>query len=157
MKTLTIGLFVLVLVVTVGCGGRSGEGPESAGPATGPQSAKPASTVETKPVPGEAEHTFSLSVPFESVALTQGEEESVRIGILRGENFSEEVAIDVSGLPAGVTVTDAVITPGSTGVTLTFKAASDAALGDFTAKVTGHTASSGDDFSKEIEVTVAQK
>ena len=37
------------------------------------------------------------------------------------------------------------------------KVASDAALGDFTVKVTGRTASSGPDFSEEFMMTVAQK
>lgn len=115
--------------------------------------------VVEKPIPGEADKTFSLSVPFESVGLTQGEEKSVLIGINRGENFREEVTIEVSDLPTGVTLatTDPSITHGSTDATLKFKAASDAALGDFTVKVKGHTASSGADFTKELKMTVAKK
>jgi len=38
-----------------------------------------------------------------------------------------------------------------------FKAASDAALGEFMVKVKGHTASSGADFTKEFKMTVAEK
>ena len=56
-------------------------------------------------------------------------------------------------VPSSVRKSD---TPGSVGVDLTLKAAGDAALGDFTAKITGQTASSGDDFSKEIKFTVSQ-
>jgi hypothetical protein len=37
------------------------------------------------------------------------------------------------------------------------KAAPDAAVGDFTFKVTGLTTSSGADFSKEVNLTVSQK
>jgi uncharacterized membrane protein len=112
-----------------------------------------------KPIAGEADKTFSLSVPFESVGLKQGEEKSVLIGINRGENFREEVAIEVSDLPTGVSLatTDPSISHGSTDATLKFKAAGDAALGDFTVKVTGHTASSGADFTKEFKMTVAKK
>ncbi len=98
-------------------------------------------------------------MPFEAVTLTQGEEQTVLIGINRGQNFAEQVAIEVSGLPSGVTVetTDLAIEPGIRDVTLVLKAADDAALGDFTAELTGHTASSGADFSKEFKITVAEK
>ena len=65
----------------------------------------------------------------------------------------------MTGLPDGVTLetVDPVIKHGSPDVTLMLKAASDASLGTFTVKVTGHTASSGGDFSKEFKVIVAQK
>lgn len=81
------------------------------------------------------------------------------IGIDRGENFREQVAIKLSGLPEGVTLetNDAVIEHGATDATLMLKAAGDAALGDFTVKVTGHTASSGADFTNDFKMTVAQK
>jgi len=159
MKNLFIGLCVLALVAATSCNRSAPEKQEAAAPAARQSPEKAVQTVAKKPIAGEAEHTFSLSVPFESVTLTQGERESVRIGINRGQNFGEEVTIKVTGLPAGVTVETAnpVIKYGSTDVTLTLKAASDAALGDFTANVTGYTASSSDDFSKEIKITVAQK
>lgn len=81
------------------------------------------------------------------------------IGINRGEDFREEVAIEVSGLPQGVTLETGtpVIKQGDTDAALMLKAAPDAALGDFTIKVKGQTASSGADFSKEVKLTVAQK
>ena len=81
------------------------------------------------------------------------------IGISRGENFREEVAIQVSGLPTGVTLemADPSIKHGGTDATLLFKASSDAAVGDFTVKVIGHTASSGADSTKEFKMTVAAK
>ena len=105
---------------------------------------------------GEADRTFSLSVPFESVALTRGAEKSMLIGINRGENFREDVTIKVSNLPQGVTLetVDPVIESSETDATLMLKAAADAALGDFTFEVKGHTASSRADFSKEVKVTV---
>jgi uncharacterized membrane protein len=159
MKKVFMSLCVLALVTATGCGRTTLEGKDAAKPASSRTSAEAVPTVAKKPVAGEAEHTFSLSVPFESVALAQGGEESVRIGINRGENFGEQVEIKVSGLPKGVTVEpkEPVITQGNTGVDLMLKAASDAALGDFTAKVTGRTASSGADFSKEFKLTVSQK
>ncbi len=175
MKTLAIGVCAFVMFAAFGCNNSTPE--RSKATASTEKPAQPVTTVKKpvvekpiagdadkkpvveKPIAGEADRTFSLSVPFESVALTQGEEKSVLIGINRGENFSEEVAIEVSDLPTGVTLatTDPSITHGSTDATLKFKAASDAALGDFTVKLTGHTASSSADFTKEFKMTVAEK
>jgi uncharacterized membrane protein len=159
MKTLSLGLCVVMLAAAAGCSESVPQGPEAAAPAPHPQPTQPVQVVVKKPVASEAEHAFSLSVPFESITLVQGAEEAVRIGINRGVNFGEEVAVSVTGLPAGVAVEadQPVITQGETGVTLKLKAASDAALGDFTARVTGRTASSGADFSKEIKLTVSPK
>ncbi len=153
MKTLTLGLMALLLATATSCGRSSPEVEVTAKPAA------PVETTAMKPIAGEADRTFSLSVPFESVSLTQGGEAAVRIGINRGQNFAEEVALKLSGLPMGVTLDtkDPVITQGSTGVALLLKADADAALGDFTVKVTGHTASSAADFSEEIKINVAQK
>ncbi len=158
MKMLCVGLFVLTLASAAGCTQNATEVPEAAAPPVLRPSAEAVQTVVKRPIAGEASGTFSLSVPFESVSLTQGEDTPVRIGINRGEDFGEQVALELSGLPAGVSVetADPVIKHGSTGVTITLKAAGDAALGDFTIKVTGHTASSGDDFSEEFKLTVAQ-
>jgi hypothetical protein len=189
MKTLAIGVCALVMFAAVGCNESTPERskatasteksaqpvttvnkPVVANPIADDADKKPVvekpiaddsdmKPVVEKPIAGEAEKTFSLSVPFESVALTQGDEKSVLIGINRGENFREEVAIEVSDLPTGVTLatTDPSISHGSTDATLKFKAAGDAALGDFTVKVTGRTASSGADFTKEFKMTVAKK
>lgn len=164
MKTFAIGVCACVMFAAVGCNNSDPE--DSKATATTEQPAQPVTVMKPvieepgieETIAGETDMTFSLSVPFESVALTQGEEKSVLIGINRGENFREEVAIEVSGLPEGVTLetTDPSIKHGSTDATLMFKAASDAALGDFTAKVTGNTASSGADFTKEFKMTVAE-
>jgi uncharacterized membrane protein len=161
MKTLLVGLIMLAPFAAVGCSKSAPESPKATAtaPAAREQQTNPEATVAMKPIIGEAENTFSLSVPFESVVLAQGEEKAVRIGINRGENFREQVAIKMAELPMGVTLetADPVIKQGSTEVTLMLKAASDAALGDFTFTVTGHTASSGADFSKEIKLTVSKR
>lgn len=156
MKTFFAGALVLTLVGAAGCTSSSTEGPQGTAPAT---SEKPAPTVVKKPIAGEASGTFNLSVPFESIELRQGEEKDMELGINRGEDFGEEVEIEVSGLPAGVTVenSEPVIAHGAEGVTLKLKATSDAALGDFTAEVTGRTLSSGADFSKDFKLSVAPK
>jgi uncharacterized membrane protein len=160
MKTLSVALLVLTLLGAVGCTQNASEGPgATTPPAIREQSAKPVVTEAEKPIAGEADSTFSLTVPFEAVTLTQGEQQPVLVGINRGQNFAEQVTIKVSGLPAGVTLetADPAIEPGSTDVTLILKAAADASLGDFTAELTGQTASSGADFSKEFKITVAEK
>ena len=159
MKSFFVGLFVLTLAVAVGCMESSSDGPQTVAQPNREPSNEPVKVVAEKPIAGEADKTFSLSAPFESVTLTQGEEQSLLIGINRGENFREEVALEVSGLPQGVTLetADPSIQQGEVEAPLVLKAAPDAALGDFTIKVTGHTASSGADFSKEVKLTVAQK
>jgi len=153
MKKLTLSLSALLLATAAGCGQSSPEVQKTAKPAG------PVETTAMKPIAGEADRTFSLSVPFEAVSLTQGGEADVKIGINRGQDFAEEVALKLSDLPMGVTLDtkDPKITQGSTAVTLLLKADADAALGDFTVKVTGHTASSSADSSEEIKLKVAQK
>ncbi len=186
MKRLFLNLCVLTLASMAGCGSSTDDRQDSTRPASdrrasdgvtasetaAEEKASSESAKEDKEVDaakgkpseakeseaGEAERTFSLSVPFESVALTQGEDVSVRIGINRGTNFGEEVEIEVTGLPKGVSVEsdEPTIEQGSTGLDLTFKATGDAALGDFTAKVTGRTESSTSDFTEEIKLIVSQ-
>jgi hypothetical protein len=159
MKTFVIGLLLLTLAVAVGCTESSSDGPQAVAPRESEQQKEPVKVVAKKPIAGEADKTFSLSIPFESVTLTQGEQKSMLIGINRGENFREEVKIEVTDLPQGVTLETAkpVIKQGDTDAALMLKASPDAALGDFTIKVTGQTASSGADFSKEVKLTVAKQ
>ncbi|MEQ8789335.1 MAG: hypothetical protein RIC55_23780 [Pirellulaceae bacterium] len=167
MKSLFAIVALISLVAAVGCSKSEPQTPAVTANAPDkprqPADAKPVVAkkpiVAEKPIAGEADKTFSLSVPFDSIELTQGEQQAVLIGINRGTDFRERVAIEVTGLPAGVTLetADPVIEHGSSDVTLMFKAAADASLGDFTVKVTGRTSSSGADFTKEFKVIVAQK
>ncbi len=159
MKMSFVSLFVVTLVTLVGCSESSSRTPVATARGTEDQSAEPVRTVVNKPIIGESDEAFSLSVPLESVSLTQGQEQSVLIEINRGVDFREEVAIDVSGLPEGVTLVtaDPVIKQNGTDATLMFKAAGDAAMGEFTVKLTGHTSNSGAESTKELTMTVAQK
>jgi len=110
------------------------------------------------PVYGEADNTFNLSVPRMSTTLHQGETKDVTIGIERGKNFDQDVALKVAEGPTGVTADFAspVIKHGDSEAKLTFKAADDASLGDFTVKVTGHPAK-GADATIDFKITVAKK
>jgi uncharacterized membrane protein len=107
----------------------------------------------------QPEDTFTLTVPTFSVKVKQGESKEVKIGIKKGKNFDEDVALKVEGLPKGVTLDPAepVIKHGDKEVKLTVKAADDASLGDFTVKLTGHPEKEGGDATNKFNLTVQQK
>jgi hypothetical protein len=140
------GFLVLGLVAFTGCNQGTPGGPGAAD-----KGAK-------KSVYGQADDTFSLSVPTLSTTLKQGETTEGSIGIKRGKNFDEAVTVALIDLPSGVTFASdtPVIKPGDTEVQFTLKAGDDAALGDFTVKVTGHPAK-GPDATNEFKISVAKK
>ena len=86
-----------------------------------------------------------------------GETKTLSIGIKRGNNFQEDVTLKFADVPQGVTVDPAspVIKQGETETKITLKAATDASLGDFTIKLTGHP-TKGSDASHEFKITVAK-
>jgi hypothetical protein len=140
------GFLLLALVAFTGCNqGTPG------GPGTTDKTAK-------KPIYGEADETFNLSVPMLSTTLKQGDKTEGSIGIKRGKNFDEEVTLAFTDLPKGVTADPAspVIKPTDTEVKVTFQGADDASLGDFTVQVTGHPTKGGDATNK-FTLTVAKK
>jgi hypothetical protein len=107
---------------------------------------------------GQTENTFSLSVPTLATKLKQGESKIVTIGIKRGKNFDEDVALKCENLPQGVTIEPATteIKHGDSETKVTVKAAPDAAVGTFTVKVTGHPAK-GPDATNELKLTIEKK
>ena len=146
MKTLFAGLLLVVFVAFTGCnlGTRGGPG------ATNPNA--------SKPLYGQSDDTFNLSVPSLSTALKQGETKAASIGIKRGTNFDEKVTLKFASMPKGVTLDPAspVINRGETEAKVAFTAADDASLGDFTIQVTGHP-TKGVDASNELMITVAKR
>jgi hypothetical protein len=139
------GVLVIALVAFTGCNPGTPGGPGT--------------TDKTKkPVYGEADKTFNLSVPMLSTTLKQGDKTEGSIGIKRGKNFDEEVTLAFTDLPKGVTADPAspVIKPTDTEVKVTFQGADDASLGDFTVQVTGHPTKGGDATNK-FTLTVAKK
>jgi uncharacterized membrane protein len=106
----------------------------------------------------QEEDTFRLTVPTFSTKIKQGESKEVTIGIKRGKNFDEDVALKVEGLPKGITLEPAepAIKHGDKDVKLTVKAAADASLGDFTVKLTGHPEKGGD-ATNEFKLTIQAK
>jgi len=143
---LAVGLFA-----AIGCDTHSTPG--GPGATTGPNTGS-----AHKPLVGQADDTFTLSTPTLSTSIKQGEAKTVKISIKRGKNFSEDVALKLDGMPKGVTAEPAnpQIKHGEDETAVAFKAADDAALGDFTIKVTGHP-SKGGDATSEFKITVTKK
>jgi hypothetical protein len=102
--------------------------------------------------------TFTMSMPFWTTALKQGETKAVSIAISREKQFDQDVTLKFDGLPKGITVepAGAVIKNGEPEAKFVIKAADDAALGDFTVMVTGHPVK-GADATHEFKFTVAKK
>jgi len=106
----------------------------------------------------QPEDTFTLSVPTLSTKFKQGEAKEITIGIKRGKNLDQDVALKLDGLPSGVTADPAAptIKKSEKEAKINLKAANDAAVGDFTVKVIGHP-SQGEDASNEFKLTIAKK
>jgi hypothetical protein len=146
MKRSLAGSLALALVTLTGCN----QGTPGGSGITNPPQKQPAY--------GEAENTFKLSVPRMSTTLHQGETKEVTIGIDRGKNFEGDVTLKFADGPEGVTIESAspIIKHGDTEAKVTLKATSDASLGDFTVKVTGHP-TMGPDATSEYKINVAKK
>ena len=99
-----------------------------------------------KPVFGQTEDTFNLSVPFMSTTLQQGETIDAEIGIERAKNFGDDVDLAFTDLPKGVTVSPekAKISRSDMKATVKLMATDEAVIGEYKVKVTGHPAKGGD-------------
>lgn len=146
MKSLFAGLAVTAVVLVTGCAEGTPGGPGAK------------EVTANKPIVGQADNTFSLDVPKMSTTLKQGETKDLAIDVARGKNFSEDVELKFSGVPKGVTVDPAspVIRHSDKEAKITVKVADDAAVGDFTVKVTGHP-TTGADAMNEFKITVTKK
>jgi hypothetical protein len=92
MKVVFAGLLLMTLVAFTGCNQGTPGGPGATDPNT------------KKPVYGQADDTFNLSVPLLATAVKQGETKAVSIGIKRGKNFDEDVTLQFADLPKGITL-----------------------------------------------------
>jgi hypothetical protein len=107
------------------------------------------------PAYGQAADTFNLSVPMMASSLQQGGTSNVVVGIVRGMNFDEDVALKFADLPLGVTVEPASpgIKRGETNANVAFRAGTETPVGAFKVNVTGHPTKGGDaqaDFKLDI-------
>jgi hypothetical protein len=111
-----------------------------------------------KPLLGEADNTFNLSVPRTSTTIDQGGTKEVTVGIKRGKNLDQEVTLAFTDLPKGLTIDPATpaIKQEETETTVKVTATDDASLGDFSVKVTGHPTKGGD-ATVDLKLTVAKQ
>ncbi len=148
MKKLIPILLMGLMLSTAGCDmdkGKSG----------GPGAALPDSEQATI---GQTDNAFSLDAPMTSTNIGQGEVKEIALGIDRGTNFDQDVKLAFSDVPAGLTITPASASLGKedTEAKLSLSAAPDAAIGDFTIKVTGHPGM-GENAVTDLKVTVDKK
>jgi hypothetical protein len=156
MKNCILAASVAALVGLLGCTG--GGTPGGPGVDKAKKQEKDSQLKKAEDKLRQPEETFSLSVPILAVKVKQGEAKEVTIGIKRGKNFDEDVALKLEGVPTGVTAEPAApsIKKSEKEAKINLKAADDAAVGDFTVKVIGHPTKGGD-ATNEFKVTVAKK
>jgi uncharacterized membrane protein len=145
MNKLCAGLLGVALLAGVGCHPGTTGGPGTPG--------------GKSPIVGQAEQTFKLDMPNLATKVKQGETKDVTIGIDRGKNFDQDVALKFEDLPKGVTIEPAspVIKHGEKEAKVAVHAADDAAIGDFTIKVDGTPGTKGATASNTFKVTVEKK
>ncbi len=102
--------------------------------------------------------TFTLTTPLLSTSLKQNESKSFSIGISRDKTFNSDVELRFGELPKGVTMVPEfpVLKQGADDINVTLTATTDAALGDFTIRITGHP-STGLDATRDLQLSVVSK
>jgi len=155
MKSTLTALAAAALIAMVGCNTGTPGGP---GADKAKEQAKESNLKKFENKIIEPADTFTVSVPTLSTSLKQGETKVVTLGVHRGKNFDENLAVKFEDLPQGVTIDPAAptIKKGDAETKVSVKAADDAALGDFTIKVIGHP-DKGPDASNTLKVTVKKK
>ncbi len=98
----------LSAAMLVACGGGGGDG-----------------TGSTNPTPA-----ISIGLSSSTLSIVQGTAGNITVSLTRSGGFSGDVAIAVTGLPTGITVSTATIASGSTSATLTFAVAASVAAGN---------------------------
>ena len=102
--------------------------------------------------------TFKVVVPLTAASVKQGEVQTVRVSVERGEGFKQSVKLELKA-PAGLDVDpgSTVVKPGDKGdVQLKITAAKDAPLGDQKIMIKG-TPDKGDFAETDFKVTVTAK
>jgi hypothetical protein len=144
MRNLYLALLAGALVAFTGCSNSTPGGPGTSN--------------KEKPIVGQKDDTFTITMPTLGVTVKQGGEKEVEFDIKRGKNFEEDVTLKFEKLPTGVTAEPAApaIKKGEDKVKVAFKAADDAALGKATVHVIGHP-TKGSDFEGKFDMTVEKK
>jgi len=143
MRRTALGLLATGIFVLVGCENKSAPG--------GPGAVKPDGTTPRVTTP---ENAFRVSIP--SVDIKQGESKTVAVSITRGTNFDQDVNLEVTDPPQGVTAKfdDATLKAGAKETHVTIEASKDAALGTHMVKLTAKPAREGAATATEFKVEV---
>lgn len=107
---------------------------------------------------GAGSDTFRLVVPATATDVKQGELQTVRVAVERGEGFKQSVKLELAA-PAGLQVEpkDATVQPSDKGdVQVKITAAKDAAIGEHKVMVKG-TPDNGEPTETEFTITVSAK
>ena len=107
---------------------------------------------------GAGNDTFKIVVPAMATDVKQGELQTVRVTLERGDGFKQKVKLELKA-PAGIEVDpkDATVQPGDKGdVQVKITAAKDAPLGEHKIMVKG-TPDKGESTETEFKITVAAK
>ena len=107
------GAVLGTMLLLAGCGGGGGDGGT------------------TNPTPA-----ISIGLSSPSLTVVQGTAGNVTVNLTRSGGFTGDVAVAVTGLPTGVTVSSTTIASASTSATLTFVATATATTGNATITVT---------------------
>jgi hypothetical protein len=144
MKLAKLGLLLIALFACAGC---------DKGTPGGPGASTTSAKKFTLP-----EDSFRLDVPNLTTKLKQGETKTISISVKRAKNFGEDVKLQFTGVPKGVTIDPAnpLIKRSEEEAKVTIKADDDAALGDFTVKVIGQP-TKGVDATNEFKITIDKK
>ncbi len=137
-------------VAACGCNKGNSGGPGAVSPASDQTTMEQAASTFRQP-----EDTFSLDTPMMSTKMAQGESKALSIGITRGKNIDQDVTLNFKELPKGVTIDpmNPLIKHGDMETEVTVTATADAALGDFTVKVSGHP-TTGADATTDLKISV---
>ena len=107
---------------------------------------------------GAGNDTFKIVVPAMATDVKQGELQTVRVAVERGDGFKQQVKLELKA-PAGIKVEpkDATVQPSDKGdVQVKITAAKDAAIGEHKIMVKG-TPDKGEPTETEFKITVSAK
>ena len=107
---------------------------------------------------GAGNDTFKIVVPAMATDVKQGELQTVRLAVERGEGFKQQVKLELKA-PAGIQVEpeNATVQPSDKGdVQVQITAAKDAAIGEHKIMVKG-TPDKGEPTETEFRITVSAK
>ncbi len=153
MKSLYALLLVLPVCLALGCNESQPGGPNASKPGNAKNNVEKAHDATGI---GTAENTFKISLPMLDTGIKQGDRKTVKVGIVRGKNFEQDVKLDLGKLPNGITATPAMpsIKQGDKDAEITLEASKDAALGEHTISVVATPAKDGASTTADLKIEV---